>query len=402
MNWKYAIYLGLGLLTSIHVFRLYQQMNINSQDMPIDARNLYLLVHTADKHDNFYLDKNFKRTWYEIAGKENFESNSPPGLPYSSILYPPQALTEFYFLKYIPWKNYRWINYGYNFLLILIIAFLVYQLSNKNLNALSILFPLIAFKGTWQAFFVGQPMFLCLTFILMAYYLWREKKHSSIAGVLLGLAAFKFTLVIPFGLFFLYKRDWKLIGTSVITVLLLLAPVVFQYDLGELLSAYGANAKEQIYQIYTDGGNNLLFQTTELASLLFSGGIISANSVSIFNGILLISGIVILIFNPKRYDDESTLLLIILWTFLFMYHLSYDGLVILAFLVILKFKSSSDFLKYLPFIMVFFLPINGIMRRLNLSWEIFYLHMPIAIFALLCYELFFKANQLQKQSIIQN
>ena len=402
MNWKYAIYLLLGLLTSLHLFQLYQRMHVDLNDMPIDARNLYLLVHTASKHDNFYIDKNVKRTWNEIASQEDFETTNQPGLPYSSMLYPPQALTEFYFYKYISWKNYRWINYVYNFLLLLIIAFLVHQLSSKNLKALTILLPLLAFKGTWQAYFVGQPMFLCLAFILMAYYLWREKKHSWLAGIMLGLAAFKFTLVIPFGFFFLYKKDWKLVLASIITVLLLLAPVLFQYDLVELLTTYSANAKEQILQIYTDGGNNLLFQTTELASLLFSGGIISANAVSIFNGLLMILGIAFLLFNPKKYNDESILLLLILWSFLFMYHLSYDGLVILAFLVILKFDKYVDLLKYLPFIIVFFLPINGIMSRLNLSWELFYLHMPIAIFALLVYELFFNDNQLQKRAIIEN
>jgi ABC-type uncharacterized transport system permease subunit len=68
----------------------------------------------------------------------------------------------------------------------------------------------------------------------------------------------------------------------------------------------------------------------------------------------------------------------------------------------LKFNKYADLLKYLPFIIVSFLPINGIMTRLNLSWELFYLHMPVAIFALLVYELFFNSNQLQKRAIIEN
>ena len=71
------LYLAFALFLPLHLYTLYGRMAINYADMPIDARNLYLLVKSAAEHDNFYSDANVKKTWKEITAKENIESKTP-------------------------------------------------------------------------------------------------------------------------------------------------------------------------------------------------------------------------------------------------------------------------------------------------------------------------------------
>ncbi|MEL6989583.1 MAG: hypothetical protein AAGK97_17370, partial [Bacteroidota bacterium] len=148
MRFRDLCYIAIAALSLLHIYQFYGRMQVNLVDMPVDARNIYLLVHTGKEGRDFYQDRNVKRAWVDIINDENLNSTTPPGLPYSAVLYPPQTWTQFYFLKWIAWKDFRWVVYVINALLIIAILFLIIRIKEESIGLLSVLVPILAFKGT--------------------------------------------------------------------------------------------------------------------------------------------------------------------------------------------------------------------------------------------------------------
>ena len=85
-------------------------------------------------------------------------------------------------------------------------------------------FVLCAFFLSWAPFRVtlrnGQITIVTLALLLGALVA-RSRKRNVLAGVLLGLSLWKYPLSFPFPFYFMWKRDWKLVITSVAVPLLL-------------------------------------------------------------------------------------------------------------------------------------------------------------------------------------
>ena len=104
--------------------------------------------------------------------------------------------------------------------------------------------------------------------------------------------------------------------------------------------------------------------------------------ISMLNLFTLLFGIIILVgFYLKGFLKEYSFLgLLILWNFLFSYHLIYDCL-LLVFLVPLVKTNGHEKWIWLVLFAPLFLPINGIFK--NTDWVQF--HLPITLLALFLY-----------------
>ena len=120
------------------------------------------------------------------------------------------------------------------------------------------LWPLFAPLGV--ALFQGQPSLIALAGFA-AGFVQLKKKRDFYAGVVFGLALFRFHLALPFALIFLLRRKWKFIGgfacsTAIFGTLSLLAvgpSGIAQYV--RLLGAIGTNPQDQSYGSALDMGS---------------------------------------------------------------------------------------------------------------------------------------------------
>lgn len=83
---------------------------------------------------------------------------------------------------------------------------------------------LSAFLLTWAPFRVTLRMGQISLFILallLGSLLARRKGKSLLAGVLLGLSLCKYSLTFPFILYFAYRKEWKLVSSALLVMLIL-------------------------------------------------------------------------------------------------------------------------------------------------------------------------------------
>jgi len=59
---------------------------------------------------------------------------------------------------------------------------------------------------------------LIVTALVLGALLAWKKNASLVAGLLLGLSLSKYPLTLPFALYFVWRREWKIVATAVLTV----------------------------------------------------------------------------------------------------------------------------------------------------------------------------------------
>ena len=147
----------------------------------------------------------------------------------------------------------------------------------------------------------------------------------------------KFNLAIPLALFFLLKKQFKLLVSSGLTVIAMLLPIYLIYPeiIVEYLDKVG-NYYSMIYQPHPD--NVYTFSDSELSMALdyyFDMPVSIWKKVNSL-GQLLGYGFFAFLFLKKRIEDSSALLGLLLVSFLFSYHLSYDALILLLPIAIIS------------------------------------------------------------------
>jgi Glycosyltransferase family 87 len=130
---------------------------------------------------------------------------------YEALLYVPLA-----FLTYV---QAYWVWFVVN----VAILIWVYRLLQPELNRLRAVAPwvpaatLAAFLPIGGALVQGQDSLLVLLLCSLAFNYFRDSEHSLAAGMLLGLAVFRFQIVAPILLCFLLWRRWSVVIGSAIT-----------------------------------------------------------------------------------------------------------------------------------------------------------------------------------------
>ena len=148
--------------------------------------------------------------------------------------YPPAATLFFYPLSLLPIDTSEFIFTGLSILSLFLSVLLLFKLTHQKLHfymlfALSYL--LLRFAPTRLTLTLGQINLIVLLLILLAFYF--SKKRQFISGIVLALAfIFKFTPIFLL-LFFILKKQGKVILGFIDTVILLhfLAILAFGWDL---------------------------------------------------------------------------------------------------------------------------------------------------------------------------
>jgi len=203
-----------------------------TEDRPVDFRTLYLGQHLLLDGKNPYDDAVLKQAWRDIAADGEFETEIEPGLPRTPLVYPPWAVALF--TVFGPLSYQLASRVWYVMLPVLLLGFVgvLAGFSERRERAVvlaDLLVIAFAFKATEWAYWVGQPVFLCLILGVTSWWL-AEHDRPVLSGIALGLAAFKITLAIPFVVLFLYRRRFGVLavaamtGAALITVFVALVP----------------------------------------------------------------------------------------------------------------------------------------------------------------------------------
>ena len=172
----------------------------------------------------------------------------------------------------------------------------------------------------------GQISILILAALLASLAL-RAGGKQALAGVLFGLALAKYSLTLPFLLYFIWKREWRLVAVSLGVVLALTQVFAFVEGVSafEAVSNYSA-AVNAVYNAEPD----YFIGTTEIQVLFFAlTG--SGAATSILTGILVAVALVALAltFKRSREDEGSRFAALALFSLWFAYHRTYDCVILI-------------------------------------------------------------------------
>lgn len=369
-------------------------------DRPVDFRPGYVgqwaLRHGLDP----YQDPNIRASWQRIVAAEELESRSTPGLPDQAFIYPPWAAAWMgLLLGALPYGLAYPLWYGVVVLALLAACFgmqrALARLEAPPLTTADLLLTALALKGTVVALINGQNTFLALALAAGAWWA-STAHHRTMAGLLLGLAAFKITVALPFiGLFLLEKR-WRSLSMAVATGAVLLAlfwswaaqPLAYLASYRHLLDFVQYDVVRPTQPGYPLGrGMILQFELRNLLEFLRVGGHRWAGPTGVMLGGLVLVKHWLLRRAHQPFDALYTLLLLHLLGLLFTYHVVYDALLLLPLLAYARTFSGRVQAGLLALTAPFFLPINGLLDRLGqpVALQGLYFALPLATLGLLLY-----------------
>jgi hypothetical protein len=189
----------------------------------------------------------------------------------------------------------------------------------------------------------GQISLMVMSLLLGAL-LARKRNKNFLAGALLGLSLCKYTLTFPFLLYFVWKREWKLISTAILIPLVLTEVFAFRLGLSlfQVISQYVPLAS-QILVSGLPGRTG----TTEIKLLFLdlSGGNTSVAEIAALSlSVAALISMAITFYRKPRWEAAhfSALALFSLWS---VYHRTYDSVLCLIAAAML-----TDFLIHKRFV----------------------------------------------------
>ena len=381
----------IGFLLLLGIFNVYKSTSFYAHpDYPYDARNVFIAGKLWLKGDNPYNDSLIKSEWTQTSLQNGLITEKPPGFPDCGMIYPfwsipaliPYYLPTLFLHQTNDWKLSRLIIWLFSLGFLLGIVWFGYKIfSPYSVSIGSMLLLILSFKSGAVALMLGQPLLYSLFGLMLSWYFYL-KKNDTLAGLFLGLAIVKVSICLPFVFYFLTLKKWKLLLYSGFVPLL--SALVFYMVSGDLY------IYEMLHNISTQmeinyAGDKLTAVNTNLTELgilanYFLG--IGYQAISQTNIILMLLGSILIIWTYlKGFINQYALLaLMIVWQFLFSYHLIYDCMLLL-FIIPVIYSSRLPRLGWILILSPLFLPINGIFK----NSDILQFHLPITVLALLLY-----------------
>jgi hypothetical protein len=386
-------FIVLLLMVTVNLSRLF--ITPINPDTPIDFKPFYVGQQMIWEGRNPYPDSLLKEGWKEIVEKERITNSSrPPGLPLTFLLYPPHALGMFGFLSFIPYKvTYILWYLSLPLLLAAMVLFIAGFSSAKHRRILfaDLFLIALAFKGTVSAMLVGQPTFACLAICFAGLYYY-SRQSKTLAGILLGLGTFKITLVMPFVLFMLYKKQYRVLIFSAITGLVLIGGSLLLVNDAEVFRSFFANVEAQRAWIFDLSRsayplNYEMITLTELgmiAEFLVNG----SNRYITWINLLLIVPVLLFLYiknEKQRLSAPYLFLVLCLLMLLTTYHLFYDCLLLLPLYFIWQNLSPGRKLPAFACLVIWMIPLNGLLNRFSHPefLNILYFSLPLSLLLLL-------------------
>ena len=202
-----------------------------------------------------------------------------------------------------------------------------------NIDFFLVLLTLLSSSPIRNQIFLGQHSIFAIFFVFLAIYF--INSNEILSGVMLAISYFKYSLTAPVMLFFLYKRKWK--------------PIVISGIIHAFLSVFSAI---WLHRNIID----LMIAPVRQASWLTSSGFADAAAVLSLVGIrgsvsTIITIVVFLVLaiwclTTKNKNEYQILIILILWSLIFMYHRKYDYFVlIIPFAAAVSSKLGISFKK---------------------------------------------------------
>jgi hypothetical protein len=364
---------------------------------PLDLITLYTAGSMVRGRENPYDDAALKAAWRTIATNQSVwqhEKECEPGI-HTALLYTPNTLLAYSFLSVIPWRFMSVPNRLAQIALLALMLIILWRMqSGKTRYGLMLLaLALTGFKGL--AWFMSglNPTVFAIFFLILFYWAYKKNRHV-LAGLFLGAATLKITLVIPFFLFVLLRRKWKI---ALCFMLAAIVPYVYLFITDAaytslLITSWLHGTQEWdrlLYAIFPNGGtwhgrevwewNRMLDCLTSLGPLLsfYCKAVTGAASYVLIKSVVLLCGallfaITVLIDRKKKIADELLLAMLLCIELLVNYHLYYDVCVLI--LLLLMGRKSIPKGLYIPLIVAasfFYLPYNGLLIRLEVPKQLY-------------------------------
>lgn len=334
---------------------------------PLDFRTYYISSKTAFNGDNPYNESDQILTSIrENIGSDEWDFKSSP---HEKSVYAPQFIWFFGLYNLLDFENAIWVQFTLNIISLLLIAYFI-NLLNSKIRIQYVLLAIFAFRGTWFALDNGQPMIQCLAMILAGIHLSINTKHKMLAGIILGITGFKFTLLIPVALYLLISKQFKTFATLIQVVVLLNVSALLRFeDTESAFRNWLENMRflnTYVHQPDTINGLNIISCSISVPLAYFN--VIPEFAIKFSFPILYLFSIASTVYLTIKNKIEPLvgLLFLTLCGFCFSQHLFYDLLVPICYLMI-----NKDYEKYLsiPSILLAFtllIPLGALATKLEL------------------------------------
>jgi len=363
-------------------------------DRPMDFRTCYAGQAVLRQGLTPYNDDALKAGWQRIVRQESLRSHTRPGLPNLPFLYPPWAAALFGLtVGRLPYGRAWPLWYALAGLSLVLLAWLWANIFNyQHTPAVPwwhFLAAGLALKGTVPALLAGQPTFVALALGAGALAVGGFRAAALapgsppagavapvplaawrpwVAGGLLGLAAFKVTLLLPFAAWFLWRRQWPALAVAAAVVALLSAvAAVWARFPAELLPSY-QHLLAQVRAQAFDPADPDYPLTQGLTLRLELGNVLewlrpgSSGWHPWLHGLLWLAAGLRLAWlrQAGKLADGYLLLVLSVLTLLTTYHLYYDALLLLPLLAYAPGLSKRGQGLLLALLLPLLLPLNGL------------------------------------------
>ena len=368
----------------------------------MDFRTCYVGQAVLRQGRNPYDDATLKAGWQRIVQAESLRSRTQPGLPNLPFMYPPWAAALFGLsIGQMPYAVAWPLWYGLALLCLGLLAWLWTKLlpaqNGFSLPWWQLLLAAVALKGTVPALLTGQPTFAALALgaaaLVVSRQAGRRLSGQVMAGVLLGLAAFKVTLLLPFAAWFLWKRQWQPLAVAAGVVALLSALAwswaAFPHELLPTYQKLVAQVRAQSFAP-TDPdypltqGMTLRLKLGNVLEWLWPG---SSPWHLLLHGILwLVAGLRLWWLRQRGpLADWHLFLVVSTLTLLTTYHLYYDAVLLLPLLAFGPRLARPRQWLLLALLLPLLLPLNGIALALGnpVALHFVYFLMPLSLLGVL-------------------
>ena len=260
-----------------------------------------------------------------------------------------------------------------------------------------LLLAALALKGTVPALLTGQPTFLALALGTAALAMATapptetlRAKWAALAGVLLGLAAFKVTLLLPFAGWFVYRRQWSVLLIAGVVVGLLSAvawrwadaPTTLLPTYQQLVAQVRAQSFDPADPDYPlTQGMTLRLELGNVLEWLWPG---SSPWHLLLHAALWVAAAGALLWR-RRFSAIYLFLVVSGLTLLTTYHLYYDAVLLLPLAGYATLLTQRVQWAVLALSLPFFIPLNGLALALGnpSSLHGLYFLLPPALLGLL-------------------
>ena len=355
---------------------------IGSDYHPLDFRTYYTGASVYWQDRNPYSDFQNELHW---AKNKSAESGwqGVIGFPHATVVYAPQFV--WYFLAYtvFDFQTAQWLQFVLNILSLAAIVWLITAL-NRQIKPLVAGLVVLAFRGTWYALDNGQPMIQALTVCLFALYLLREKHYTILPGILFGLVAFKFTLLLPFLLYLLVEKQFKTLLICILTAATLNTAALALHPAGlQLVSQWQWNMERLWTYPHQFGHLNAIAVISSAVSVPIA--YLTHIPLPLLKGLMLLMLALSFLLPVLRKQEKGpyfTLAFAALSSLCFGQHLIYDLLALISFRFLYAKADESPALTEWFLLAALMLPIGSLAEYSGIL--LMHLILPLLLFAYWC------------------